>query len=482
MKKIWEYIEAVLMEFRTCFSREAAFNWFIIAVIGFILRRDHLGVTSIIRELDYNSDRAYQCLLHFFHSTAWKLGCLQDKWLQIVQQSGTVYESFGKPLLIGDGQKKPKEGKYMPAVKKTHHESGNSSKPEYTMAHLFGGLGIIVGNGMKQFCTPVSMTIQDGNQPILEWMSSEYAYDSHVTCLVRQACKTAAKMAKECYLLMDRYFLSVPALTAMAEEAVKSGGSFVTLITRAKSDCVAYKKPGKYSGKGRPRKKGKEIHLFDLFYKQASAFIDTEIVLYGKLKKVRYYYMNLLWGRQWYQELRFVLTDIDGVKSIVVSTDLHMHPEQIIQIYCYRFKIEVFFRAFSQCIAGLAYHFWSSHLPKLNPFEPAKAAAEKLSKITDKKAKDCIISTYRATEGFVMVCCIATGILQLCALKFFQDINDSPIRWLRTYTNIIPSEESTQDCLRKSFYRFFYKCPKLVIAKIVSEKRAMFTPFLADAG
>ena len=474
LKKIWEYVNGVLMEFRTCFSREATFKWYIITVVGFMLRSDHLGVTSIIRELGFNSDLAYQNLLHFFHSTAWKLADLQDKWLQIVQESNTIYEVFGKPLLIGDGQKKPKEGKHMPAVKKMHQESGNASKPEYTMGHLFGGLGIVIGNGIKQFCTPISMTIQDGNHPILEWMGSEYAYDSHVTFLVRQGCKTAAKMAKECYLLMDRYFLSVPALIAMAEEAEKAGGSFVTLITRAKSDCVAYRKPGEYSGRGRPRKKGKEIHMFEQFYKQAAAFVDTEIELYGKPKRVRYYCTNLLWGRAWYQELRFVLTEMDGVKSIVISTDLLLQPEQIIKLYCYRFKIEVFFRAFSQCIAGLAYHFWNSHIPKLNPFEPAKAAAGKLAKITDKNVRDSIISTYRATEGFVFICCIAIGILQLCALKFYQDINRSPVRWLRTYTNIIPSEESTQECIRKNFGGFFYNCQNLAIAEIIIEKREEF--------
>ena len=482
MKKVWEYVNSVLMEFRSCFSREAAFKWFIIVMIGFMLRSDHLGVTSIVREFGYNSDLLYQDLIHFFHSAAWKLADLQDKWLEIVQQSDAVYNGFDKPLLIGDGQKKAKEGKHMPAVKKMHQESGDSSKPEYMMGHLFGGLGIAIGNGIKQFCVPLSMTIQDGNKPILEWMGSEYANDSHVTCLVRQACKAAAKMVKECYLLMDRYFLTAPALAAMTEEAEKAGGSFVTLITRAKSDCVAYKKPGEYSGKGRPRKKGKEIHLNDLFNKMSGAFTTATLELYGKPKTIQYYCVNLLWGRKLYQELRFVLTVMDGVKSIVVSTDLLLHPEQIIQLYCFRFKIEVFFRAFSQCMAGLAYHFWNSHITKLNPFEPAKAAAEKLAAITDENERKSIISTYKASEGFVMFCCIAIGIIQLCALKFPEHIIASPIRWLRTYSNIIPSEESTQDSLQKSFGELFSKCPKLAIAEIILEKWKQYAPSLDETG
>lgn len=482
MKKVWEYVDSILKMFRSCFSREDAFKWFIIAAVGFMLRSDHLGVTSIMRELELCSDNLYACMIHFFHSTAWTLAKLQGKWLEIVQQSGLIYDEFGKPILIGDGVKKPKEGKHMPGVKKTHQESGNSSKPEYTMAHLFGALGIVVGNRLKQFCLPISMTIQDGCQPILEWIESEYATDSHVTCLVRQACKAAALMCQDCFLLMDSYFLSEPVLAAMAAAAKKADKALVTLITKAKSDYTAFEKPGEYSGRGRPRIVGKKIKLFDLFVKKVDAFTATQLHLYGKTQAVQYYCVDLLWGRNLKQELRFVLTVMNGWKNIIVCTDLNLHPEQIIQLYCYRFKIEVLFRAFNQCIAGLHYHFWNKYVPRLNPFEAAKAVAEKLAMITDLKERESIISTYRATEGFVMICCIATGILQLCALNFTQAINASPIRWLRTYTNIVPSEDSTQVCMRKSFAQIYDKCPKLSIVEIVSEKRALIEPFLEEAG
>ena len=173
---------------------------------------------------------------------------------------------------------------------------------------------------------------------------------------------------------------------------------------------------------------------------------------------------------------------MNGWKNIIVCTDLNLHPEQIIQLYCLRFKIEVLFRAFNQCIAGLHYHFWNKYVPRLNPFEAAKAVAEKLAMITDLKVRESIISTYRATEGFVMICCIATGILQLCALNFTQAINASPIRWLRTYTNIVPSEDSTQVCMRKSFAQIYDNCPKLSIVEIISKKRALIEPFLEEAG
>ena len=479
VKKVWEYVDNILKEFRSCFSREDTFKWFIIVVVGFMLRSDHLGVTSIMRELELGSNSLYTCILHFFHSTAWTLPMLQEKWLEIIQRSGTLYLEFEKPIIIGDGIKKPKEGKRIPGVKKTHQESGNSSKVTYAMAHLFGALGVVAGNGLKQFCLPISMTIQDGCQPILEWIESKYANDSHVTCLVRQGCEAAARMHQECFLILDSYFLSEPALTAMSEEAKKAGKAFVTLITKAKSNYTALEKPEKDSKK----KVGKKVKLFELFTKKAEAFTVTQLSLYGKTQEIRYYCVNLLWGRNLKQELRFVLTVMnDDWKSIIVCTDLNLHPEQIIKLYAIRFKIEVLFRAFNQCISGLNYHFWNKHVPRLNPFETAKATAEKLAMITDIQIRESIISTYRAIEGYVMFCCIAIGILQLCALNFTQTINASPIRWMRTYTNDVPSENSTQVCMRNSFIKIYNKCHELGIVKIISEKRALIKSTLGKPG
>ncbi|WP_209440951.1 hypothetical protein [Paenibacillus maysiensis] len=58
----------LLLPFRSCFSRHATFEWFVVIVVGFMLRSDHLGVTSVIRDLSLNG-RCYGTLLHFFRSS-----------------------------------------------------------------------------------------------------------------------------------------------------------------------------------------------------------------------------------------------------------------------------------------------------------------------------------------------------------------------------------------------------------------------------
>ena len=58
------FIENVLCHFESCFSRKAAFRWFVTIIIGLMLRSDKLGVTSVIRDLAL-SPGCYDSMLHF---------------------------------------------------------------------------------------------------------------------------------------------------------------------------------------------------------------------------------------------------------------------------------------------------------------------------------------------------------------------------------------------------------------------------------
>ena len=157
MKKMWRYINDILLQFRACFSREATYQWFLIVVVGLMTRSDHLGVSSIIRELLIDPKK-YPSLIHFFHSTAWTLERLQGKWIDIIKNSGYLFRLQGFIVLIGDGVKQAKESRRMPGVKKLRQESEDSSKSEYIRGHFFGGIGVLVGSVAKLFCLPVGFT------------------------------------------------------------------------------------------------------------------------------------------------------------------------------------------------------------------------------------------------------------------------------------------------------------------------------------
>ncbi|WP_440115599.1 transposase [Paenibacillus sp. QZ-Y1] len=122
-----KYLNNLLQPFRACSSRQATFEWFVVIVVGFMLRSDHLGVTFIIRDLLLNS-RCYETLIHFFRSSAWSLQSLRQIWLQVVRQSAPLLVIQDRVFLVGDGMKQAKEGRRMPGVKKLHQESENVSK------------------------------------------------------------------------------------------------------------------------------------------------------------------------------------------------------------------------------------------------------------------------------------------------------------------------------------------------------------------
>ena len=72
-------LERFLMFMRPAFSRQATYRWFVIVFVGFILRNDTFGVSSIIRALSMAPEN-YTCLLHFFHSTTWNVEGLMAIW------------------------------------------------------------------------------------------------------------------------------------------------------------------------------------------------------------------------------------------------------------------------------------------------------------------------------------------------------------------------------------------------------------------
>lgn len=63
---MWNLLDKILNDFKICFSRKASFNWFVIIIIGFMLRSDSLGVTSVIRDLNI-AHSSYATMIHFFH-------------------------------------------------------------------------------------------------------------------------------------------------------------------------------------------------------------------------------------------------------------------------------------------------------------------------------------------------------------------------------------------------------------------------------
>ena len=207
---ILSFLESTLSAFRRCFNRTPAYRWFVVVICGLMVRTDHLGVTSIIRALGL-SEKKYECLINFFRSTAYSLSGLRKVWYSIVLKSGTLYQLNNRNLLIGDGTKEPKEGRYMPAVKKLFQESENACKPRYTFGHMYGGVAAVIERDGNCLACPLNMNIQDGLAETASWDGSSHSESSHIVQMIRNGYEAAQSLGPS-YMTLDRYFLSVPGL------------------------------------------------------------------------------------------------------------------------------------------------------------------------------------------------------------------------------------------------------------------------------
>lgn len=443
--------------------------WFVVSVVAFIARTDHLGVTSFIRELLLREE-CYECLLNFFRSTAYSLDVLRNRWYEVVHIFSPLYRVNGRAILVGDGVKQSKEAFHMPGVKKMVQESETSSKPEYIHGHMFGALSVLVGNCFKRFSLPLKINIQEGLTVAASWPEKEGIVDisplNHICQIVTAAFEVSAVLG-DSYLLLDRYFLSRPALALINEKNNAGSGNRIEVITKAKSNCIAYRRPyqKEKTGRGRPPKKGTAVKLSKLFG-QKRLFTTAVVTMYGKEETVSYHCVNLIWGQGLYQKLRFVLVKYNGMQSILVSSDLNLSPETIIELYSLRFSIEEMFREFKQQLGGFCYHFWTTKLPKLNHFAK-KEDSDPLEHVIVPTERIKILNAIKAIEMFVFCSSVAMGLLQLLALDNEIAKAASECRYLRTRSNAVPSEATISYYLRNRIFCILLKSPDSCITKYI---------------
>ncbi len=468
----------LLSTFREAFPRSATFAWFVIAIFGFIVRLDHHGVSSSIRWLRLLPS-TYEGFLAFFRSGALKIDKMVDCWLSLVVRQGAVRTRAGAFVLIGDGIKVAKEAKFMPGVKKLHQDSENSNKAPWIFGHHFGVLGMLVANKNKAFCIPVMAELHEGAEALRQLQGKDANKEGlekiTVVTLMAELVKGIAEKLKEpCVAVLDAYFAVGPAFAIAKTRLGSKGERLLHIITRAKSNIVAREeKPQPYGGRGRPCKYGRRIKLNELFTTRADDFSTVTVNTYGETKRLEILCLDLVW-HSIQEKLRFVLIKDDSSTFILICSDLNMSPQEIIELYACRFKIEVTFKMVKHIIGGLYYHFWT------------KAWRDKVAKTLtmadlehmNDKNKKLISGAMNAIEGFVNIAMITTGLLQILALQHADRILQLHHWWMRTYPRDVPSEEMVKTVIQHEFYHNFRKFKHTAIYRIIQNKRNKNKPDL----
>jgi hypothetical protein len=437
---LWNHWLQATLELRPACTRARTFFWMILVLAGMCCRADNAGVTSLVRVLGF-SGKSYHRFLHLFHSNAINLEVLTSCWLRLCLVLFRPFEINSRLVMLADGIKAPKEGRKMPAVKMLHQQSASNTKPEYIMGHSMQAISLLVHSAGGQVAAiPIVSRIHEGL--VFSNRDSRTLLDK----LVALQLSLALICKRPVLLIADAYYASAKVIVPLL-----LGGHH--LLTRAKSNVVGYlPAPAPTSrGKGRPKIYGEKVRLADAA-KELHAFTNAPSPVYGENNVVvRYRVMDLMW-RPVGHIVRFVIVHHPQRGTIfLLCTDLTLEPMQILQLYGFRFKIEVGFKQAVHVIGAHAYHFWMSEMKPIR-----RGTGDQYLHRTTKPYRDAIRRKLLAYHVHIQLGAIAQGLLQHLAINHTAAVWNGFRSWLRTMNEAMPpSELVVASALRSALPGFF---------------------------
>jgi hypothetical protein len=449
------YVYHALDSFRHVFSRRRSWVVFCVAVLGFIGVSEMTGVSSLCRfwQLD---EAGYHRLLHLFRSCAWNAGALIAHWSDFVveQQVGVFVDR--RAVLLGDHTYWVKDATRMPGVVTLHQDSETQSKPSYFRGHHWGVVGLLIGSLQEAFCLPLSARIQQGFAH-LQPEGTEPEEPEHETLgvqLVRLALDFALRHDLPSTLVLDAFFSTGPVFALAASVwSLAARAPYLHIITRAKKSYVAYfpAKQPRRKGPGRPAKYGEKLKLWDVFSRYKREFSKGNCQVYGRDELISYKALHLLW-KPIGAPIRFIFAVTSRGPLVLMCSDLKIHPLSAVALYCSRVRIETLFSMLKGLLGTFVYRFWSKHLPR-HSRKPRKNS-ELLHPASD--SLPAVRGAWEACERFVMLGCIALGLLQLLAVKSSQHVWSRFAGFLRTRSRHLPSERTVREVLTQELLADFH--------------------------
>lgn len=446
------YVYQLLHSFRYLFARHATWGTFCLLILGLIGTHQPDGISAVCRFWQLG-EPDYHRLLHFFHSSAWSLHALVVHWSQVVLSQQVAVTVAGRVVLVGDHTYVVKEARRMPGVVTLHQDSQTQSKPSYFRGHHWGVLGLVVGSLAQAFCLPLDARLHQGFAHLRQAEPAAAGKDTLCSRLLEMALQFALHQDCPAILVLDAFFATGPVFGLAASFwSIARKQPYLHVLTRAKKNYVAYQapEPPPPHPQGRPRKYGAKVKLTEVFETHHAQFCTATTQVYGRIETISYLALNLLW-KPCRSPLRFVFAVTSRGPIVLMCSDLTLDPLTALALYCARVRVETLFTMLKGVIGAFRYHFWSKRLPR-HSRRPTKNAL-----LTPPAMQDLpsVQRTWRACEGFVLLGCIALGLLQLVALKFSHHIWDAFPLFLRTRSRALPSEQTVKTVLTPALQQDF---------------------------
>lgn len=170
----------------------------------------------------------------------------------------------------------------------------------------------------------------------------------------------------------------------------------------------------------------------------------------------------------------FVLTQLpNGKRIILLSSDVKLSGNQVIESYGKRFKIEVCFRTFVHLMGGFAYQFSLKLLDKTAQFPTHLALAH-----YPLTAQRQIQQKLEAFERFVNINAIVLGVLQVLALELPQSVWSHFPCWFRTLPDHgYPTEQIVRLTIQHLQPMIFSRSrPTLLLPQLIANKIESVAP------
>src|ERR1700689_3726363 len=437
---LWNDWWNLVFDLRSACARTQTFLWMALCLAGMTIRKDLLGVTSIVRALGL-APACYDRLLDLFHNPALDLNKLTRLWSALIfRVHPGILRVNGRPVLAGDGIKVAKAGRKMPGVKKLHQESESNNKPEYIFGHSCQAVAVLTQALSSVFALPLACRIHEG---------AVFSNRDHRTLLDKMILLIDSLGINEpFYFVADAYYASGNIVRGLLAHGNH-------LVTRVKSNSVAFfpatpPPPNLPRPKGRPAKYGKKIKVAALLQQPGQLQLAPSPVYGEKGVVLKFRTADLLW-RPVGILVRFVvvLHPLRGA-ILLMCTDLTLSPLDIIRIYGLRFKIELSFKQALRVTGAYAYHFWMAAMTPLQRV----SGNQYLHRKSD-TYRDAVRRKIAAYHRHIQLGLIAQGLLQILSAMKPQLVWRSFGSWIRTVRpGLAPSELVVAIALRNTFPEF----------------------------
>lgn len=462
-----DYFCNALCSFRDVFSRQSTWVIFCMVIIGFIGSSEMVGITSFCRFWGLEVT-GYYTFLHFFRYSSWTLEMLIGQWTTFVLSQGVTVRVQDRAILLGDHTYVPKDGRRMPGVVTLHQDSETQSKPSYFRGHQWGAICLMIGSLLAPFGLPLALGIHQGLSHIDKESETDEDQDNLKTRIVQMALDFSLRHNLPCILTLDAFFPCASVFNlATSIWLTDLKAPLVTLIIRAKKNCVAYYEAEKIAGKkppGRPAKYGEKVKLMD-FFNKPHLFLKQQCLVYGKLEEISFMAINLLW-RPTGNWVRFVLATSSRGAMVLMCSDLNQNPLEAIRLYCARTRIEIMFDMLKNLMGAFCYRFWSKLMPRHSRKPKKNKELQKPAPQNIDKVRLC----WNAYECFTMLAAISLGILQLLALKFPEAIWNRFDAFLRTRSRELPSERTVKHVMAQLLIRSFFIIAPIPIMREIRKR------------